>query len=134
MPNPPALTEQISIELDEQTAKDKSTCLLKFHGGKDKNAFMDVRCDFATTFQQAAAVLAGLQNFPTLQNYAAIDGGATVENGEHTQHSTRSSRSHQLLEMIRRKAAEPSPAISFVTDSTPFPVFCISPISDEVSK
>ncbi|KAK8222801.1 hypothetical protein HDK64DRAFT_284818 [Phyllosticta capitalensis] len=72
---PPGASEDISIQLDEHSASDRSSCLLKINGRENVHKFGEVRCYWETALQLCFLLRHGKTNLWILQCLAALNGG-----------------------------------------------------------
>ncbi|KAF2433447.1 hypothetical protein EJ08DRAFT_79584 [Tothia fuscella] len=131
-PRPPGCTDLVSIELDEESAMNGQTCLIRYNGRSDHGVYGQVRSDFTSAFEEAASLLVGESKLGAMQCFAAEDGGFLQYDGPHTFGCRKTVFNASLLKALRRVNRDcPSTYGVLYSGKKTVPIFCTSLLSSD---
>ncbi|KAK8159022.1 hypothetical protein IWX90DRAFT_482398 [Phyllosticta citrichinensis] len=118
----PANMWPVSVELDDQTELDWSSCLIRVNGKLHGGPFGEVRCAWGSVLQVSQGILHRTTDIASIQSHAAIHSGVFPVDWWYPEQD-------ELPDELLR----PSMPLTWSRhpDGTPWPVFVTGDISDE---
>ncbi|KAK7532038.1 uncharacterized protein J3D65DRAFT_635482 [Phyllosticta citribraziliensis] len=118
----PANMWPVSVELDDQTGLDWSSCLIHVNGTLHGGPFGEVRCAWGSVLQVSQGILHRTTDIASIQSHAAIHGGVFPVDWWYPEQD-------ELPDELLR----PTMPLTWSRhpDGTPWPVFVTGDISDE---